>query len=120
MNNAIKLNQLLPKFSSKLEQLLLEAKENEVASSLKRTSIYYRCSCEKENCCSFWTTGSCIDPRAQENHRSIWLKYLENDCIIDLVEEKIAFIEIIADDPNIYKTLKESPLKKKEYFIGKS
>jgi hypothetical protein len=88
------LKEVLPQFAVELEQLLRKQGEVELASQVSRLTIVDRCRCGDDFCASFYTQPK---PKGAygPGHRCMELEPAEGMLILDLVEDRIAQVEVL-------------------------
>jgi hypothetical protein len=94
---SIILQQVLPAVSKELEHLLEKAGESALAVTVPELLIVERCRCGDDFCASFYTQPK--PPNSYPaGHRTLALAPTEGMIIVDVVADKIAFVEILYRD----------------------
>ena len=88
------LREVLPDFTVELEQLLKEEGEAELATQVPQLKIVDRCRCGDHFCASFYTQPK---PKGAygPGHRCMELEPSEGMLILDLVDDRIAHVEVL-------------------------
>ncbi|HEY2002188.1 MAG TPA: hypothetical protein VGG80_07710 [Acidobacteriaceae bacterium] len=87
----------LPEFSRELIELLIAAGEPNLAAQIDRLEIVVRCSCNDDFCASFYTARKPFE-RYGVGHRSLGLEPAEGQIILDLIDDKIIYVEVLYRD----------------------
>ena len=119
LNKSVRFKEILPELCSKIQKRLVEEEEGNIAAELEHVNIYFRCECEREYCSSFWTARDIDDPRGEERYRSVWVRFDDNECILDVVKEHVVYIEFERNIEWVATILRGTHLEKKPYFVGK-
>jgi hypothetical protein len=90
----MQLAEILPSLASELEQLLNNQGEAELAVQVSQLAIVDRCRCGDDFCSSFYTRPK-PEGHYGPGHRCMDLDAAEGMLLVDLVEGKIAHIEIL-------------------------
>ncbi len=95
----MKLADTLPTLSAELAELLSKKGRPDLAAQVSSLKIVDRCRCEDDFCSSFYT-----QPKPEgsygANLRTIPLESSAGMLIIDVVDDKIMFVEVLYDDAN--------------------
>lgn len=90
-------SEVLPDFSAQLRQLLLEEKEEGLASQVSTMKIVDLCGCGDDFCASFY-----VQPKPSgaygPGHRNVALIPENGMIILDVVNEQIAHVEVLYRD----------------------
>jgi len=93
----IALSTVDPEFSSELRQLLTAAGEDALAAQVASLDVVDRCRCGEAQCATFYT-----QPKPAGAYgpglRSVQLSPNLGMLILDVVEERIACVEVLDDD----------------------
>ena len=90
-------------FAAELQRLLAEAGEPELAAQVPSLRIFERCSCGDAFCGTFYTRPK-PEGSYGPGHRNMVLAPIEGTIILDMVEEKIACVEVL-DRPEVREKL---------------
>jgi hypothetical protein len=90
----VKLTEILPSLAVELEQLLKNHGEGDLAVQVSRLAVVDRCRCGDEFCSSFYTQPKPEGPYGAD-HRCVDLDAAEGMLLVDVVEGKIAHVEIL-------------------------
>jgi hypothetical protein len=98
-----KVNDKIPDYVLKeLDSLLRLDGEDEIANSLTQVRIVARCKCEDSECSSFWTMDISELPVNLDRWRQIILLG-EGICYcLDVVDEKLAYVEVVHPDKRLH------------------
>jgi hypothetical protein len=91
------LKTLFPDLADELEKLLLDDGLQDLAEQIHNLSVYDRCRCGDNFCSTFYTlprTGGAWGPK----HENIELPAKSGMIILDVVDGKIAAVEILYRD----------------------
>ena len=88
---------LFPELSLELEQLLFEQGESDLARQVSRLPIVDRCRCEDDFCGMFYVLPKPNGPYGR-GHRNVCLSPKQGMLILDVVEERIAAVEVLYRD----------------------
>jgi hypothetical protein len=97
------LAEVLPAFSAELRQLLVEQGEPELASQVSALTIFDRCRCGDDICCSTFYT----QPKASFGQRPRNIRLYPSDgafLVLDVLGGKIACVELL-DRPQVREKL---------------
>jgi hypothetical protein len=90
----MQLTEILPSLALELEQLLKNQGEAELAAQISQLTIVDRCRCGDDFCSSFYT-----QPKPEGHygpaHRCMDLDAAEGMLLVDVVDGKIAHVEIL-------------------------
>lgn len=96
-SNAPKLSEILPGLSLELKELLLKQGELVLAAQVPELRIIDRCRCGDDFCGSFY-----VQPRPEgsygPSHRNIGLSPEEGMLILDVVDSRIVYVEVLCRD----------------------
>jgi hypothetical protein len=87
----------LPALSDELEKLLREANEFALADQVKDLEIVDKCRCGDDFCSSIYTAPK-PSGKWGPSHRNVSLHPSEGMLILDVVEERISYIEVLFRD----------------------
>lgn len=87
----------LPAFAAELQRLLTEAGEPELAAQVPGLVILDRCRCGDDFCATFYTQPK-PEGRYGPGHRNVALTPEEGMLILDVVDDKIACVEVLYRD----------------------
>src|SRR5271154_3729516 len=90
----MQLTEILPSFARELEQLLNKQNEVELAAQVSQLAVVDRCRCGDDFCSSFYTQPK-PEGRYGPGHRCMDLDAAEGMLLVDVVEGKIAHVEIL-------------------------
>ena len=90
----MQLNEILPALAFELEQLFKNQGEPELAAQVSQLAIVDRCRCGDDFCSSFYTQPK-PEGRYGPGHRCLDLDAAEGMLLVDVVEGKIAHVEIL-------------------------
>jgi hypothetical protein len=93
----VQLTEILPSLARELEQLLSNHGEAELAAQVPKLTIADRCRCGDDFCSSFYTQPKPKGPYGP-GHRCLDLDAPEGMLLIDVVEGKIAHVEVLNRD----------------------
>lgn len=93
MKNVL-LKEVLPEVASEIEYLLLKDQWNDLADQISKLKIIDKCRCGDSFCSSFYTVPK---PKGSwgPGHENIVLDSEEGDFILDIVDGKIVYVEIL-------------------------
>ena len=93
----VQLTEILPSLARELEQFLSNQGEAELAAQVSQLTIADRCRCGDDFCSSFYTQPK---PKGHygPGHRCLDLDAAEGMLLIDVVEGKIAHVEVLNRD----------------------
>ena len=91
------LSEALPSFSKELLALLQKAAEPELAEQVSIVEIVERCSCSDDFCSSFYTATKPHGPYGH-GHRNVVLEPERGAIILDVVQQKMMFVEVLDRD----------------------
>ena len=96
---------ILPELANELRNLLIKEGKSHLAEQVSSLQIYDRCRCGDNFCASFYTAPP---PKGSygESHYNIALEPDEGYFILDIVEEKIVYVEVLYRD-DIEKALRK-------------
>jgi hypothetical protein len=84
----------LPEFSRELAELLITAREPDIAVQINELEIVARCSCSDEFCASFYTAPKPVGSYGSK-HRNLELEPANGMIILDLVDDRIVHVEVL-------------------------
>jgi hypothetical protein len=87
----------LPDFAEEIQTLLEAAGENALAAQVPRLKIVDRCRCGDDFCSTFYV-GSKPEGSYGTGHRNVSLEPKTGMLIVDVVDEKIAAVEVLYRD----------------------
>jgi hypothetical protein len=90
----MQLVEILPSLALELEQLLKNQGEAELAAQVSQLVVVDRCRCEDDFCASFYTQPKPLGHYGP-GHRCLDLDAAEGTLILDVVEGKIAQVEVL-------------------------
>ena len=91
--------------ASDLQTLLLKEGETALSESISSLQIVARCKCEDKKCSSFWTADISIIPTGTDRHRQISL-LMDGKCYcLDIVDNKIVYVEVVHTDNELHDIL---------------
>ena len=95
--DSMMVTKILPGFAAELEQLLRDQGEAKLAAQISELKIVDRCRCGDDFCASFYTQPK---PKGAygSGHRCVELEPAEGMLILDLVDDRIAQIEVLNRD----------------------
>jgi hypothetical protein len=85
---------VLPSFAAELRQLLDEQHEHELAAQVPTLTIFDRCRCGDDICATFYT-GPKPNDGFGPGHRNVRLMPEDGMLILDVVDGKIACVEVL-------------------------
>lgn len=91
------LKEVLPDFAVELEQLLSKEGETELVAQVSQLNIVDRCRCGDHFCASFYTQTK-PEGAYGPGHRCIELEPSEGMLILDLLDGRIAHVEVLNRD----------------------
>ncbi|MGC1188038.1 MAG: hypothetical protein WA871_11670 [Candidatus Acidiferrales bacterium] len=100
------LSEMLPALVRELQGLLAESGEAELVAQVPELEIVERCRCGDDFCATFYAQPK-PDGKWGPNHRSVALEPTRGMLILDVVDGKIACVEVLYRD-SIRKTLHEA------------
>ena len=88
------LTELLPALSDELAALLRDADEGDLARQIPELELVRRCGCGDSFCASFYTAEK---PQGawDGEHRNLVLRPTNGMLIVDVVDDRIAFVEVL-------------------------
>jgi hypothetical protein len=97
-----------PLLSEELQQLLVQKGESELAAQVPGLAILERCRCGDDFCATFY-----VQPKPKgaygPGHRNVSLEPQQGMLILDIVDDKIACVEVLYRDEIRRKLLVEFP-----------
>jgi len=99
---------LFPEFAAELEQLLLEQGESELARQVSTLPLIDRCHCGDDFCGMFYVLPK-PNGAYGAGHRNVSLEPKVGTLILDVVEERIAAVEILYRDTIRRRLIDEFP-----------
>jgi hypothetical protein len=91
------LRDLLPSLARELRDLLLKQGESDLAGQVWGLRIVDRCRCGDDFCATFY-----VQPKPEgaygPTHRNISLEPIEGMLILDVIDDKIACVEVLYRD----------------------
>lgn len=99
---------LYPELAAELEQLLLEQGESELARQISTLPLLDRCHCGDDFCGMFYVLPK---PKGAygPGHRNVSLEPKQGMLILDVVEERIAAVEVLYRDAIRRRLINEFP-----------
>lgn len=98
----------LPLLSEELQQLLVQKGESELAAQVPGLAILERCRCGDDFCATFY-----VQPKPKgaygPGHRNVSLEPQQGMLILDIVDDKIACVEVLYRDEIRRKLLVDFP-----------
>ena len=94
----IPLSSVDPGFSSALRSLLVAAGENALALEVDSLNIINRCRCGDDFCATFYTQPPPAGAHGPA-HRNVILDPKEGMIILDVVDEHVACVEVLYNEP---------------------
>jgi hypothetical protein len=90
----VQLTEILPSLALELEQLLKSQGEAELAAQVPQLAVVDRCRCGDDFCSSFYTQPK-PEGHYGPRHRCLDLDAAERMLLVDVVEGKIAPVEVL-------------------------
>jgi hypothetical protein len=90
----VQLTEILPSLALELEQLLRKQCEAELAAQVSRLAIVDRCRCGDDFCASSYTQPK-PEGHYGPGHRCLDLDAAEGMLLVDVVDGKIAHVEVL-------------------------
>lgn len=100
------LNDILPEVAKEIEALLRIENLNELADQVPTLKVFDKCRCGDSFCSSFYTTVK-PDGGWGPMHENIMLNPNVGDFILDVVDGRIVFVEIL-DRDDIHSSLNKA------------
>jgi hypothetical protein len=100
--------ELIPELAAELEQLLLEQGESALARQVSTLPVTERCRCGDDFCGTFYVLPK---PKGAygPGHRNVSLEPKQGMLILDVVEERIAKVEVLYRDAVRQRLIVEFP-----------
>ena len=90
-------SEALPLFATELESLLREQGESELAAQIENPRIVDRCRCGDDFCATFYTESK-PEGAYGPDHRNVEVTPKDGMIILDLVDGRIAGVEVLFRD----------------------
>lgn len=90
----MQLTEILPSLALEIEQLLRNQGEDALADQVPQLAVVDRCRCGDGFCSSFYTMPNTPGPYGP-SHRCFDLDATEGMLLIDVVDERIAHVEVL-------------------------
>lgn len=87
-----------PSFAAELVRLLRDEGEENLAHCVHDLRIVERCDCGDDFCQSFYTAEKPVGAYG-DGHRNVWLEPEHGMLILDVVHDRIMFVEVIDHPP---------------------
>jgi len=93
----MRLAESLPELAKEIASLFVMAKEPTLAAQVNDLQIVDRCRCKDDFCSSFYTAPKPSGPYGSD-HKTVELLPRQGWIILDVVEDRIAHIEVLYRD----------------------
>jgi hypothetical protein len=108
IENPVRLTDALPELALELERLLREQGESDLAAQVSALRIVDRCRCGDDFCSMFYVRPK---PKAAygPGHRNVALTPARGMLILDVVDERIAAVEVLYRDEILHRLNEVTP-----------